>query len=336
MDIALDSTSRDSVYYKEHPEYFMTDAQGKCCSRNPEDKDIFDLDYANEELWAKQIAMMNYWADLGIDGYRVHHAALLPINFFKEVRKEIAKNHKKFVWMAENETAQDVNRLKHLGYEVLNDSELYKAFDVVEGNETFKIAQKVIGKEYPLNFFKEIYGLELAEYAADKLKVRRLENFESDRLGKLIEDEAILKNWLAYSFFAKGLASVCEGQEFGVSEAESIINKSVVELKEHAKDYSEFIAALNRIRKEDFFKNHLSYTLHGDDHNLLCAEYRYLDGDTMKAVVGVFNVGGEETWIDAPIKNGFYNNKIDKEIIVVTNGQFHVRTDAFIVEGICK
>jgi len=101
MDLVADHTAWDSVMMK-HPEYYKRDKTGKILPPVPEWTDVAGLDYANPDLRAYMIKMMEYWVQAcDIDGYRCDVASMVPEDFWTDARAAVRKLKPEFMWLAE-------------------------------------------------------------------------------------------------------------------------------------------------------------------------------------------------------------------------------------------
>ncbi|HEY4876437.1 MAG TPA: alpha-amylase family glycosyl hydrolase [Puia sp.] len=104
IDWVANHTGWDHRWTKEHPDYYLKDANGNFTERNGWD-DVIDLNYDNPELRKAVIAAMKFWIDeCAIDGFRCDMAHLVPLNFWIEARTELDQS-KKLFWLAECEVA---------------------------------------------------------------------------------------------------------------------------------------------------------------------------------------------------------------------------------------
>ena len=101
MDLVADHTAWDSVMMK-HPEFYKQDANGKLLPPVSEWTDVAGLNYANSQLRAYMIKMIEYWVrECDIDGYRCDVASMVPTDFWMEARAAMEKIKPDFMWLAE-------------------------------------------------------------------------------------------------------------------------------------------------------------------------------------------------------------------------------------------
>jgi glycosidase len=96
LDWVPDHTAWDNVWVREHPDFYVRDANGELTvPLDPEGKptdwtDVVQLDYTNPALRRAMIAVMRYWlVDFGIDGFRVDVAGFIPNAFWREAVPEL-------------------------------------------------------------------------------------------------------------------------------------------------------------------------------------------------------------------------------------------------------
>jgi cyclomaltodextrinase / maltogenic alpha-amylase / neopullulanase len=101
MDLVADHTSWDSVMMT-NKDFYKQDANGKIIPPVPEWSDVAGLNYANPQLRAYMIRMMEFWVrTCDIDGFRCDVASMVPTSFWSEARAAIAKIKPDFMWLAE-------------------------------------------------------------------------------------------------------------------------------------------------------------------------------------------------------------------------------------------
>lgn len=121
MDLAL-QCSPDHPWVKEHPEWFVVQADGTIAyAENPPKKyqDIyplsFDTDY--EGLYAAVRDMLELWVAHGVTLFRVDNPHTKPVRFWEELLAEFAEKHPEVIFLAEAFTRPTMmHTLGKIGY----------------------------------------------------------------------------------------------------------------------------------------------------------------------------------------------------------------------------
>ena len=102
IDWVANHTAWDNVWVKPHPDFFTKDSSGNFVPPIADWGDVIDLNYDNKELWKYMIDAMKYWiTNCNIDGFRCDVAAMVPIDFWIEARKELTETKKDIFMLAE-------------------------------------------------------------------------------------------------------------------------------------------------------------------------------------------------------------------------------------------
>ena len=101
IDVVYNHTSPDSWLAEHHPEWFFHKPDGSLGNRFGDWWDVADLDYSHKELWEYQIETLKYWARL-VDGFRCDVAPLVPLEFWKRAREEVAAVRPGCFWLCES------------------------------------------------------------------------------------------------------------------------------------------------------------------------------------------------------------------------------------------
>ena len=92
LDWVGNHTSWDNVLVASHPEWYDHDRKGNFRPTPWYDwDDIIDLDYAQPGLRRYMQDALAYWVtEAGVDGYRIDAAGLVPLQFWEDVRCQLA------------------------------------------------------------------------------------------------------------------------------------------------------------------------------------------------------------------------------------------------------
>ena len=103
IDWVANHTGPDHWWTKEHPNYYIRNAQGNFYDRNGW-HDVIDLNFYNNHMRQDMIAAMKFWiTECNIDGFRCDMAHLVPLDFWRTARITLDAI-KPLFWLAETET----------------------------------------------------------------------------------------------------------------------------------------------------------------------------------------------------------------------------------------
>lgn len=124
LDIAL-NCSPDHPYVKTHPEWFYHEADGSIkFAENPPKKyeDIYPFDYYNKnykELWKEIRDIILFWADKGIEIFRIDNPHTKPFPFWEWLVAEVKERRPELVFLAEAFTRPKMmHRLAKSGFDM--------------------------------------------------------------------------------------------------------------------------------------------------------------------------------------------------------------------------
>ncbi len=104
IDSVMNHMSPDSVWAKEHPEWFLRDENGVPRPDNDGWEDIVDFDWDNKDLWEPATQALEYWVrEFDIDGYRCDVADLAPGEWWGQTRERLMAIKPVFM-LAESQT----------------------------------------------------------------------------------------------------------------------------------------------------------------------------------------------------------------------------------------
>ena len=107
IDWVPNHTAPDHPWVKQHPEFYIRNAQGIPVHQPGTDwTDTRKLDFKNRQLWDSTISTMKYWvAETGIDGFRCDHAQGQGKDFWTQANRELKALNPGLLMLAEAEDA---------------------------------------------------------------------------------------------------------------------------------------------------------------------------------------------------------------------------------------
>ncbi len=326
IDIVFNHTSHDSLLLEKHPEYFYVNDEGQFANRVGDWWDITDLDYSNDiGLWEELIDTLEYWAKMGIDGYRWDVASVLPLEFLEEAHERMLDINPNFLFLSESVHGGFTRYLRNQGYSCLSESEIYQVFDIAYDYDTHPYFEGYLKGEIPFSRYIEELRRQDEIYSDNYVKLRNLENHDFGRFAPMVNNDIEkINNWTSLAFFSKGATMIYAGQEKLDNNLPSLFDKDLVNWD--GKDISLIISKLASITKNKIF-SYGFYDIINSDKDVYIGNYKYLD----KEVFGIFNVGLEEGFIEVDIKDGAYINVISNEQVIVKEGKIKLSNNPIIM-----
>jgi len=325
IDVVFNHTSHDSVLLEKHPEYFYKNQNGEFANRVGDWWDITDLDYTKDKgLWEELISTLEYWANLGVDGFRWDVASLLPIEFLEMAHERLLEINPDVVFLSESVHGGFVAYLRNQGFKCLSESEIYQVFDIAYDYDIHPYFEGYLqGKNTFKRFLEELQRQEEV-YPENYIKLRNLENHDFGRFAPMVENDiAKIRNWTALNFFSKGATMIYAGQEFCDNNKPSLFDQDFVNWG--GKNISGLIRILAPIVKQEIF-SHGNYHIRITEKELYIGSYQY-KGEEM---IGIFNVGKEEEPFHIDIKDGTYLNLLDGSTFEVMEGMMDLQKHPII------
>lgn len=228
VDVVYNHTSPDSVLARERPEWFWKGPRGKPAPRVAEWSDVVDLDYSNEALWDYQIETLERWAHFGVDGFRCDVASLVPVPFWVEARRRLARI-KACLWLAESVHKEFVAEIRSRGHYAACDAELHEAFDLsydYDGRSELEAAWAGSG---PLSAYLHHVELQSSMMPSTAIKARFLENHDQARAASRFGRGPRLRAWTAFAMLLPGTFFAYMGQERAIARRPSLFDKDAVD-----------------------------------------------------------------------------------------------------------
>lgn len=311
VDVVYNHTSPDSVLYKEHPEWFYKNTDGKPHSIVEEWSDIIDLNYKNPFLWDYQIETLKQYAGI-LDGFRCDVATRVPVSFWKKAREECAKVNPDLFWLAESCHLPFTKFIRDQGRVGESDSDLYQAFDVLYDYDTFPYLEDVFKEGKSLVPWVDSLIRQEATLPANYIKLHYLENHDTERISEFVKDFWLWTNYIGLLFMLKGMPLLYHGQEVRADHRPSIFDQDPIAWKEDQEAF-DWIAHGTKLHK--LFPVHapIEYTLDDEDGILMIERGKYL---------GLFALrqSAKDKSIPVDLADGVYTNLFDEQKVTVQDG----------------
>ena len=302
IDIVFSHTSPDSLLSKVHPEWFWETPEGIKGNRIGEWTDVVDFDYSVPELWDYQIETLKGWLMEGVDGFRCDVAPLVPLSFWIEARDACAAVNPETIWLAETVEGDFINTVRRAGFGCLTDTETLRAFDISYEYDIYPDWKRLLDGGISLSTYIERLRTQESILCDSDLKLRFLENHDQPRAAELLEDDIRLRNWTAYSLFAKGTALLYAGQEYAIRHRPDLFNPDPIDWSASeskiGRNHVEYLSRLIALKKDDIMRDGF-YWLPDAPEGIIAAAYerRSPDGRLIGLRLGLFNVEGVRTAI---------------------------------------
>lgn len=102
IDWVANHTGWDHVWTRTNPGFYKRNAQGEFYDQNGWE-DVIDLNYYDQSMRRAMIACMEFWVkECNIDGFRCDMAHLVPLDFWRDARRQLDKV-KPLFWLGETE-----------------------------------------------------------------------------------------------------------------------------------------------------------------------------------------------------------------------------------------
>jgi len=244
IDWVANHTGRGHEWMDLHPEWFSRDEKGEFTERNGWD-DVVDLNFSNNEMRKALIGAMQYWVrDIKIDGFRCDMAHLVPLDFWKEARKDI-EIIKPLYWLAE---CEEVN--------------YHEVFDTTYAWSLMHISEKLSKNQVKLNeVYNVLHGYTQYPDGATKLLFTSNHDENSWNGTEYEKYGAAAKAWAIFTQTWKGIPLIYSGQELTNLKRLKFFDKDQIDWVEKPALH-DFYKTLGELRKSH------TAIIKGDTYNL--------------------------------------------------------------------
>jgi glycosidase len=200
LDWVPNHTSWDNKLAVDHPEFYAKDSTGKFTPPIGTDwTDVIQFDWTQEGLHDYMIGAMEFWVNLGVDGFRVDHPHNTPKEFWERVRIELNKI-KPVLMLAEHEGP---------GYF------MEKGFDMNYAWEMHHLMNSVAQGKDSANAIAKYFEREWAVYPQNVYRLMFLTNHDENSWAGTIDSLMgdAQKAMATLIFTANGVPLIYSGQE---------------------------------------------------------------------------------------------------------------------------
>lgn len=299
IDVVYNHSSPDSLLRKVHPEWFWKNPEGLFGNRIGDWSDIIDFDYSSPELWDYQIETLKGWLLEGVDGFRCDVASLLPLSFWLEARDKCSAVNPDTIWLAETVEVDFINSVRRKGYNCLTDTEALRAFDISYDYDIYPDWIRLIDGNIELGAFIDVLRTQESRLIDTDLKLRFIENHDQKRAAGLLDSELKLRQWTAFSLYAKGTGLIYAGQEETIKTKPDLFNLDPIswpdEKAESESDHFSYFKKIIGIKKSGIIRDGYYWYPEAPEGILAAAyERRSPDGRLTGLSLGLFNIGNKE------------------------------------------
>jgi len=305
LEIALDlayQCSPDHPYVKDHPQWFRWRPDGTVqYAENPPKKyeDIYPLDFSSEqwhELWRELRSVVQYWIDQGVHIFRVDNPHTKPLPFWEWLINDVKKDYPEVIFLSEAFTRPKLMyNLAKLGF-----SQSYTYF-------TWRNTKSELTQ-----YFKELTETDVREYFRPNLWPNTPD---------------ILSEYLQFGgrpgFMTRLVLAATLGASYGIygpafellealprePGSEEYLDSEKYEIKQWNRDRAdslkEFIARVNRIRRENpALQSDRGLRFHEtDNEQIICYTKQSEDlDDVIAAVVNLDPHHVQSGWVKIPVE----------------------------------
>ena len=313
IDVVYNHTSPDSVLYAEHPEFFYHGKDGKPGNKMGDWADVIDLDYTNRDLWKYLTDTLVMWAGI-VDGFRCDVASFVPLEFWQQARKAVAKVNPDCIWLAETVHLSYGCLARRLGVYSALDFDEFSAFDLEYEYDIREAFDRYLQGKCALSDYLDRLNVQEGTYPANYNKLRFLENHDQPRICSYVKDEQALENFTAYLYFLKGTTLIYAGQEFENDHTPSLFEREPID-RTTGRDLSALLRRLYDLKQ--CFGSRDWFRADADDENEIAVLQRGSEG---KRFVGVFSLKAKSAPVRVDVPDGSYENLIDGSTVTVQSG----------------
>ncbi len=214
IDIVFHHTAPDHPWTQNHTDYYHLDSRGRPAPAIAEWSDVVDLNFSNANLQKELIETLNYWAELGVEGFRCDVAPMVPMSFWRAAKAELQRHGHQIFWLAETLSRNWLRETREKGLVAHSDEETLEVFDLCYDYINFESWLEALSSREGLQRYIDAINEELLRGQYAQKKLRFVENHDQMRIRARSESEETAKAWELFMALLPGEFLVYAGQEF--------------------------------------------------------------------------------------------------------------------------
>jgi Alpha amylase, catalytic domain/Bacterial Alpha amylase C-terminal domain len=324
LDVVFNHTSCDSILLDQHPDWYLRDAEGRLLSTKEMNwTDVIEVKRPNGELANYFIQVLQEWAAMGVDGFRCDVASFLPVEFWLEARRALARVKPGIIWLGESAPASFIAARREAGLPVVSDNELYRAFDLTYDHDLLPIWRAAVRGHVPVTRYLEMLRFQDSIYPANFVKLRFVENHDQPRIMRLARGRSHALAWTAFQAFNKGAFLIHAGQESAAVHTPSLFDIDKVEWGDY--ELQSFIGTLAGLKQEPALREGTFTVL--EDKPAIQAVWRHAAG----SLYGIFNVSQASGQVRTSVPDGECADLLSGATVQVRDGMISLPDSTVIL-----
>ena len=247
VDMVFNHTAPDSVLFFEHPEFYFKKKDGSVGNRVGDWSDIIDLDTTRLDTQDYLISVLEYWKNVGFDGYRFDVASMIDFSFFKKAREKLGSD---VIFLSESIDDSFSDYVKSLGIYSTPDEKMFPVFDCLYNYSWYRPLENYLKNNGDITDVIKNINRDKLVMPSNYLRCNCLENHDNDRIASLLKDKEVLKEWTKFSYYLKGCPFIYAGQEYGIMIKPDLFEKNPIDWEKKDMDIFE-------LHKELIDKKHI-------------------------------------------------------------------------------
>ncbi len=234
LDWVANHTAWDNKMIGEHPEWYTKDSAGNFIS--PFDwTDVVDLNYDNPELRHYMKDALTFWIEeADIDGYRCDVAAMVPIDFWNNVRSSLDSIKPVFM-LAESEEPEHHK----------------KAFDMTYTWEMHHLMNEIAKGNSNANELYEYFLKNDSVFPEDSYRMHFTSNHDENSWNGTVYERMgdAAKTFAVLTYIVPGMPLIYSGQEAGMNKRLEFFEKDSIPWNNYK--LQSFYTKLNKLKKQN-------------------------------------------------------------------------------------